>query len=292
MNKNDFNEAMKNLVSKELGEAYTVTLSNITKVNQKIPALNIIKLNSVLGSTIYLDQLYEWYQEQGGALEYYAGKILEVYSDGVMEEAALAASVLEMMENKESITDKIFYRIINRDNKELLMSAPHTALVEGSDLVMIYEILVSGSITSTITYSLMERLSLSEEEVITLARENTPRLFPAIFQNMTEILSAFLPPEERKEDLMWVLSNELNLNGASALLYEGVLDRIGERFSGSFYILPSSLHEVIVVKESDCDCDSLREIVQTVNQTVLETKDFLSNTVLYYDYTNHRLSVA
>ena len=91
---------------------------------------------------------------------------------------------------------------------------------------------------------------------------------------------------------MWVLSNELNMNGASALLYEGVLDRIGERFSGSFYILPSSLHEVIVVKEGDCDCDSLREIVQTVNRTTLKEKDFLSDTVLHYNYTNHQLSVA
>lgn len=299
MNKNDyFNEAMKNLVSKELGEGYIVTLNNVTKVNQTLPALNIRKVNGALGTNIYLDQLYKKYEEQGARLDDCARKILEVYSDNVMEEASLTTMVLDMMASKEKITDKVFYKIINGSkNEELLLRAPYTA-IEGSDLVMIFGILVPGSITGnatmtiTITNLLMERLELSEEEVIKRAKENTPRLFPAIFKNMTEILSAILPPDERKADLaMWVLSNEQNLNGASVLLYDGILDGIGERF-GSFYILPSSLHEVIIVREGEIESDFLRQLVQFVNQTTLDEKDFLSDKVFHYNYTNHRLSVA
>ena len=83
---------------------------------------------------------------------------------------------------------------------------------------------------------------------------------------------------------MWVRSNREWIFGASGLLYPRVLETFAHTHHDSFYIIPSSVHEVILIPESMAVSEGfLKEILQIVNGTVWAKDRFLSDCVYYYD---------
>ena len=77
------------------------------------------------------------------------------------------------------------------------------------------------------------------------------------------------------------------------MYYEHMLEDIAGRLNGNFFVLPSSLHEVIIVKDDNgIDTSFLCEMVKEVNQTSVEEEDFLSDTVFYYNTASQTLSIA
>lgn len=297
MNRSTFNETLKSLVERILGDNYIVELQNVTKVNVTLTALVVRKTNSTIGVTIYIDSLYEEYRTTGEEVNYLASKLLNRYHSEILE-ASLSVSDLDVLKDKRS---RIFYKVINRDkNEELLKNVPYIQAVENSDLVLIFCILVDEckdmSATVTITNHLMGHFNFTLSELITVAKENTPKLFPASFRSMSEVIANLLPifsaPDET-DDTMWVLSNTRSVNGAGAMYYEHMLEDIAGRLNGNFFVLPSSLHEVIIVKDDNgVDTSFLCEMVKEVNQTSVEDEDFLSDTVFYYNNASHILSIA
>lgn len=297
MNRSTFNETLKSLVERILGDNYIVELQNVTKVNVTLTALVVRKTNSTIGVTIYIDSLYEEYRTTGEEVNYLASKLLNRYHSEILE-ASLSVSDLDVLKDKRS---RIFYKVINRDkNEELLKNVPYIQAVENSDLVLIFCILVDEckdmSATVTITNHLMGHFNFTLSELITVAKENTPKLFPASFRSMSEVIANLLPifsaPDET-DDTMWVLSNTRSVNGAGAMYYEHMLEDIAGRLNGNFFVLPSSLHEVIIVKDDNgVDTSFLCEMVKEVNQTSVEEEDFLSDTVFYYNTATQTLSIA
>ncbi|MCR4672773.1 MAG: DUF5688 family protein [Lachnospiraceae bacterium] len=97
--------------------------------------------------------------------------------------------------------------------------------------------------------------------------------------------------EVAREDVnsfdIYILSSSLRTYGASALYYPGVTEKISWLLGGSYYVLPSSVHEVLIVPDpipaAGLDGESLSEIVRLVNEQELEPSDLLSYRVLYYD---------
>ena len=86
------------------------------------------------------------------------------------------------------------------------------------------------------------------------------------------------------DDKLFVLTNNQKLNGAAALLDEKMMEQIAERVGNDFYILPSSVHEVLIVpKEAGMDFKDLEAMVQEVNATQVAPQDKLSDHVYQYD---------
>ena len=83
---------------------------------------------------------------------------------------------------------------------------------------------------------------------------------------------------------LFVLTNEEGLNGAGTVLYEGILDSFSDQIKGGFYILPSSIHEVLLVPEKEgSDPAALSELVKEVNRTVVDDGEILSDRIYYYE---------
>ncbi len=82
---------------------------------------------------------------------------------------------------------------------------------------------------------------------------------------------------------MFVLTNKDGVDGATCIVYRGLLERIRRRLGKGFYIIPSSVHEVLILPENtDYDRDSLEKLVAEVNSTVVAPMDVLSDNVYYY----------
>lgn len=136
-----------------------------------------------------------------------------------------------------------------------------------------------GMKSAVITTGLAREMNLSEVELYELARENTPRLFPIKFGGMTEILFGLPNPDEK----MFVLTNDNGMKGAVAILYPDAMETIKAKIPGHFYMIPSSVHEVILLPDNgDMTEEEINGIINQVNSDVVDPSDQLGDEVLYF----------
>ena len=151
------------------------------------------------------------------------------------------------------------------------------------DLRIIYKIVTGKNSTTKVTNSLLEKWEVAEGDLYEAAVANTPRLRPEKIVRLDELLGM---PGAMGDIPMYVVTNEQKYLGASAILYPGAFDRIKEKIGReTFYALPSSIHEWIVVPEElATNIKALKETVTSVNDEVVGEQDYLSDTV--YKYTD------
>lgn len=83
---------------------------------------------------------------------------------------------------------------------------------------------------------------------------------------------------------IYVLTNTNNYLGAAGILLDGLLADFAETIEDSFFVLPSSLHEVLLVPESSgVDTGHLNEIIRAVNTSQVAPQEVLSDHAYYYD---------
>ncbi len=294
MNKETFANEVLKLVTTELGCGYHVDVRKVLKNNSlTLTGLTIGKRNNAIGITIYLDDYYNDYMH-GRSMESIVKNILCSYAKAAMSENVN----LPFTKSKEDMLKAVAYRIINRDmNDEMLSKCPHIYIT--GDLVKIFFFYVEcgdgGFGSTTITYSLMEMYGLSVEEIEHHANINTPNFFPVSFCSMGAIL--YEMPDDYDDEIdglgMWVLTNSQKTYGASAMLYDGILNKISSRLRSDLYIIPSSLHELIILRATkDYDKKELERMIREVNDTQVYQEELLSNTLYYFTQTTNKISVA
>ena len=149
----------------------------------------------------------------------------------------------------------------------------------------------------------LKEAELTREELLALARKNTEKLFKTRLFRMEELVDQICGGEGAKDMMkgteplddreIYVCTNDSGIFGASVMLMPKIMKKIAGRLGMDFYILPSSIHEVIIVPALDTyDKETLKETVETVNKTVLEECDFLSDQVYLYDSKTETLKEA
>ena len=84
---------------------------------------------------------------------------------------------------------------------------------------------------------------------------------------------------------LYVLTNAIGINGAATIFYPGALEAFAQEVGQDFYILPSSIHEVLLIAKSEVeDSRDLKDMVWEANRTVVSERERLSDQVLYYDW--------
>lgn len=95
------------------------------------------------------------------------------------------------------------------------------------------------------------------------------------------------------EDCLLVLTTEKGRLGASALLYPGMKEKLGEVIGGDYYILPSSVHEVLILPDrGETAPKDLARMVKDINENVVKPEDRLCNKVFRYRLKEQELTVA
>ncbi len=152
--------------------------------------------------------------------------------------------------------------------------------------------------STKVTGDMMMSFDISKKELEEAAFTNLEKK-PYKLQGMTSMLFSLDPdmarmfgmPEPETDrmspDELYVVTNESGVKGANTILNTELQTKLAENF-GNYYVLPSSKHEVIIVPEQMAeaighDTSSLCEMVSTINATVLEPKDKLTDNVFRYD---------
>ena len=87
----------------------------------------------------------------------------------------------------------------------------------------------------------------------------------------------------KKDAIGNCLSTSVRTNGAVAVFLPGVAQRLGKLIGGSFYMVFTSIHEVMIHSEDSADPRKLKEVLaETVEETTPE-EDFLTYYVYHYN---------
>ena len=284
---------VKENVALALGEGMSLQVHTALKNNgRERVGLTIMDKRINISPTIYLEEFYKQFQN-GYTIQNITERILEVYHEVKFEHTWQVHTVKDF----ETMRSKIVYKLIHaKENEILLKSMPYIAYLDFAIVFYIlFEVDESGTATIPITHELTQLWNVSLDEIQQNAFRNAPTLLPASFKPMqiviNELTGANCVGEECIEDLMFVLTNSLRTFGAACILYDGILDKISEEIGENFYILPSSIHEMIIVPESSSPSRAhLDEMITEVNQTQVDEEEVLSDCVYYYDCKTKTLS--
>lgn len=91
---------------------------------------------------------------------------------------------------------------------------------------------------------------------------------------------------------MYIATNYDKLNGASVLLYPNLLRDFAERIGSDFYILPSSVHELIFLPDMlGMDIGDMKTMVRDINGSEVAEDEILSDSVYFYSRAYDRVEM-
>ena len=272
------------------------------KINCKRDSIGFIKKKKEgrnLSPNLYLDSFYKKYQN---------GWELREILEGIGHELEKAVKEMEGINEKilpDNVRENVFFKFINTEqNEELLKTMPHRNF---HDLSIVYAWYVGeqdgAMLSAPINHELAKSEGLSEEELFQLAKENTRRLFPTYIRPMHAVIDELMGGmatkgtelfefEPDEEFPMYVVSNSKRFFGATAVLYEDGMQMLADRLDDNLYLLPSSIHEWIVVPENFTNLEHLSEIVHEVNFSEVDEEERLSNEVYHYDKRTRQFTIA
>lgn len=196
----------------------------------------------------------------------------------------------------EKVKNGIFVVVQNAGmNQELLEKVPHELR---DDLALLYRVnmeLPNGEKGSVLIHNNhLEMWGIDEKTLKEVAWNNMHNHFPPEFASMSHVLRSLGHdeiPEGAELIEMYVLTNKDKHYGAAYMFDTEVMSRIAEEIGGDIVVLPSSIHESILLKKGkDTDFDMLREMVKEVNRTQLLPTEILSDEVYQYSRDTQTLS--
>lgn len=323
-----FIERTKRAIQDYLGEEATVMINKVTKNNGVIlEGLSIMEKEKNISPTIYLNSFYDTYEE-GEIFGEIVKRIINIYKQNKIEENINMDFFMDYDKVKQKIVYKL---INYDKNTELLKDIPYVKYLDLAIVfycMVTSEQIGNASILIHNKHCAMWNVTL--EDIYTIAKENTPRLLPCELRNMEDVMrqivrenlqreyqasSIITDSEEEKMESaaegmeneveqmiggiksdnqtvsMYVLSNQTRVHGAASILYQGVVSKFADDLQKDLYILPSSIHELILIPvENSEDPIELNEMVQEVNMTQVDAEEILADHAYYYSRTNKQVS--
>lgn len=258
----------------------TATVKDVRKNNGVVlKGLTIHEDGKNVFPTVYLEHYYEEMDIQELTKEETLERIACDY-ERFLENAPEFDWVGDLQENK------IIGILVNREqNEELLKDIPH--LLIGDSLAVIFKYLLAeseeGTSTVTITDYLAEVKGYDENALMKIALKNTPELMKLSFNSMFSVLFGVGGNVVDKLEMVsyipqYVLTNMKKQWGAFAILYPEVREMLFSKFNSDIVILPSSIHELIVLPlNEEVELSDMDEMVKEVNETELRAEEILAD---------------
>lgn len=277
---------------------YKVEIQPIVKSAVKYDALFVKPVNETINVTpsLNLSDAYD---------EYRNGKSFEA----IMHELAYIRASVSMsipgfskedVVNYNWVKDKIYPRLINTGmSEEYLSNKPHKDI---EDLSVVYTIRFSsderGVASAAITYDLLDLYGVDKDTIHKQAMSNLAKEKPK-FMNIADMLFKPNAKEKKIENIypedyevpFFVLSSQNGTCGAVMVLNPKLMDAITKNF-GDVYVVPSSVHEVLIVPQHVMPANLLAKMCTEINSREVPDQDVLSNNIYEYDAETHSLSVA
>lgn len=198
-------------------------------------------------------------------------------------------------ETLEECIPNMLIQAVNYDrNVEMLKHVPH---IRFQNLAGIARYVVSTSpfghtVSGIIKNGMLEHWGVDEDKFFKTIIPAIEDQTPMCVRKMIDVISELSGREVEDDRNLHVVrtTHPSYLYGAGVIFYPSFVQNCQSVVGNSFYVIPSSIHELIVLPNENGDgkvdmsqADAIREMVRDVNKSMVQPKDFLSDSIYYYD---------
>ena len=236
--------------------------------------------------TLYVEDFYPSYME-GRSIAFLSHEAVETVLNNIDLAETIGGEGFDFNEGSNNLKVRLISMARNRD---YLQNVPYQDL--GCGFVLIAD-LVAGEFRANINNDLLEASGMTKDILFERAIRNTSDCEPPV---LFELIDAICNDPEDRCNLLdyeprdngysgpltdpgrqYVLSNSKLFWGSAALFYPGVMDRVRDLIGGDFYVLPSSVHELIIMAAEGNDPEGLVSIIRSANRIAVNCDDILSD---------------
>ena len=278
---------IKDVLGDEL-QSVNVTARQVEKLQgESYYGISVQPESSNIGVTMNLKAAFDRYQD-GASYDEALQMVGDAVEDGMFNRPDVRMN--ELMDY-DVMKEKLMVQVVpTKGNEEMLAGIPHK---EQEDMSMVYRFVFDSNeqvmASSVVTNGMLQQYGITADRLHADALANAQEHFPAKIRSMQEVLADIMgiEPEmmpDPDEAGMFVATCNNGVNGAGCIFYPEFMDQAAEKFQGDFFILPSSLHEVILLPDNgQMDFHELEAMVQQINETEVAHQDRLSDSVYHYD---------
>ena len=280
-------------------ENVTMRFQNIEKLNQNYESLTVIPENGVFGATLNLETAFAEYSRNGD-YKNVLDKSVDVVLAGIDRMPTID---LENLLNYEAMKKTLAIDIISAErNETLLQKVPHELM---EDMAAVYRFVLNnseaGRETVLVTKDMLNNMGITEEQLMSDAKEIAPKIRPVVIQGMNEVMKEKMGEEEFEKidlpnegnEILFLASVPDGICGAGVLAYPNFMNQAADIIGGDFFILPSSIHEVLLVPDDGSwSARALKALVENVNETEVRPEEKLTDSVYHYDSKAHIFELA
>lgn len=286
MNYPEFREEVLNTLKSMVSKEVTVTLVQAEKLNGCVRfGISFDRSDLIYAPTIYLEPFYHSFC-RGRSVEQIAEELIHCYE----EELNDVPQSVDRLQHYESARQDIFCKLIHiEENRNLLQDTPHITFLDFA-IVAYFEVdrdeMYKGSVLIKDYY--LDIWQITDEELIQNALVRTKEKKGIFFRPMSDILYRYISEEdgdiyEHARKYMFVLTNTEKYLGAVQIYYPEVQAEIAEHLKEDFYLLPSSVHEWIIVPVSMAAAEEqLLKMVREINRAAVLEEEVLSDNIYLY----------
>lgn len=306
----DFASCVKNGLTETLPDC-NFDVKTVTKDNGLCrTGIVVHKIGTIFAPIVYLNPYFDKFKT-GISLPDILDEIINDCSTALDEATDIS---IDEIKDFSLIKDKICYRLVNKEfNSKLLSTVPYRDFY---GLAVIYYINLASSTDKDlcsvkVTNSLLKLWGVDENQLYAIASKNTPNLEKGCVTPLCDTLKGMAGlPVDNDDDRMYIPSHNFdiiithendcvpmyiatNINkvyGAAVIMYDGLLKSVS-RLLGNFFVLPSSIHELLIVPGEKNDAQRISQIVKEVNAEVVSKEDVLSDGCWYYSAKDHVLEM-
>ena len=278
----------------EKGLDVSVKVSQVDKMNESYEAITVTPEGSNIGVNLNMEKFFEAY-ENGTDFDAVVAKAADVIEGGLNNQPTVDVASLT---DYDQMKDKLIMEVVSAEaNAEMLDKVPHQNI---EDMAVVYRFVIDsnddGRATILVTNQLIETMGVTPEQLHADALENAPELKPAVIKGMSEVMAEMMGmspeelammgmPTDPADEQMYVATVPDKIHGAGVIAYQDFMDQASERIGGGdFFVLPSSLHEILIVPDNgNMTLSDLEAMVREVNATQVAPEDKLTDSVYHYD---------
>ena len=291
-----FKEELAAKIKENLDSRYgmetSVDVRTVEKMNESYEAITVKPEGSIIGVNLNANELFKEY-EQGKSIDCIASTAAEFANRSLHSGPDFD---IDSFNDYSKMKEKLTMEVVSSErNADLLQKVPHKD-IEDMSVVYRFELTQTdeGRTSVLVTNRMIEQYGITAEQLHEDALANAPEFKPLVIETMAEVLARQMGIEDvskeiglddiPKENRIYVASVEGYVNGAGALAYQDFMEKAAERANGSFFILPSSIHELLIIPDTGKhDLHDLESMVREVNATTVDPSEQLTDNVYHYD---------
>lgn len=289
-----FKNTITDLVSKEVEdrglEGISMKLTTVESPDGMTDRLMVSVDDSKMSMAFRLKEIYQSV-EDGEDIDHAVYKMVNTIEDNISFVKEKEQDVKSFISDYEKVKDNTYLRLIPGDSP-ILKSTPHRMIEDMALVVNVHLDSFSdehGKSCVVVTKPLMEMYGIDEAQLFADAEKNSLANEPIVFKPLLDMVKDLISKDEipNPEDVgivTYIATNTSGFQGAAVAGYPDFCEKAAEAIGGSFYMLPSSVHEFILIKDDGTPkAKDLNRMIKNVNETVLEPRDVLSAQCYHYD---------